>query len=158
MAAEAQVELTGPKGSRFVPLNGFFTGYKTFNKDENEFITAVRFTPPVPANLKIGLYKVSQRRDLDISCVNSCFIVHEQGGKIASAKIAFGGVGPVVVRLFDLEKKMTGQTLNRQLVDSVAAEIGQTVQPISDVRGSDVFRKHMAGQLFKKFASEHLGL
>ncbi len=158
LAVDAQIELTGSKGTRLVPLNGFFVGYKKFNKSEEEFITAVRFITPKTSRLKIGLYKVSQRRDLDISCVNSCFIVHEQDGKIASAKIAFGGVGPVAVRLFELENKITGQTLDRALVDAVAAEIGQTVQPISDVRGSGVFRKRMAQQLFKKFAREHLGL
>ena len=62
--ADGQLELTGTGGTRTVPINTFYQGYKKFDLRPDEIITRV-FVPVVEDTVK--LYKVSRRKDLDIS-------------------------------------------------------------------------------------------
>src|SRR5215212_986899 len=94
--ADAELELTGTGGSRVVPIQSFYRGYKTFDLRPDEIITRV-FVPVVHDTLR--LYKVSRRRDLDISAFTAAFRLSVADGAIASAKIAYGGVAPVVLRM-----------------------------------------------------------
>ena len=41
-------------------------------------------------------YKISARRDLDISCVNAAILLEEHDGKVQDIRLAYGGIGPVV--------------------------------------------------------------
>ena len=54
-------------------------------------------------NTTTKLYKISARRDLDISCVNMAVTMEVTEGKITVFRLAYGGVGPVVKRMYDIE-------------------------------------------------------
>jgi len=158
MTLDAQVLVQGPRGQRSLPLKNFFKGYKSFNMDSDEFIEAIAFELPDSKNLKMGLYKVSQRRDLDISCINASIWVEEKNGQAVNCKIAMGGVGPTPLRLNQVESLLLNKKIDRQWVDEAKKLISQNIQPQSDLRGSSDFRKKMSEQIFEKFAKEHLQL
>lgn len=155
LTADAVVELYGSSGARSVPLTDFIKGYKTFDLKDDEFITGIRFKIPNASSSKIGLFKVSQRRDLDISCVNSSFIFQTQNKKIEKAKIAFGGVGPKALRLFNVEQVLEGQEMTAALADKAKKMISESITPISDLRGSAEFRSRMCLDLFERFVQEN---
>lgn len=155
LTAEADVELFGVNGARWTPLVSFIKGYKSFDIKDDEFITRIRFKIPNTQKSKISLYKVSQRRDLDISCVNSSFIFQAKDKHLENVKIAYGGVGPKALRLIDVEKALEGQLLTPALVDKAKKLISQTITPISDLRGSADFRSQMALDLFEQFVQEN---
>lgn len=156
LTAEATVELWGSSGSRHVPLVDFIKGYKSFDLNQDEFIIRILFKPPQAKKCKSALYKVSQRRDLDISCVNSSFVFQIKDRHIEKARIAYGGVGPKALRLFAVEKLLEGQDLNPQLIDQAKKMIYQGVAPISDLRGSAEFRSNICVDLFDRFVQENL--
>jgi xanthine dehydrogenase small subunit len=158
MCMDAKVDLMGTKGVRQKPIVEFFKGYKKFDIEDDEFITGIHFDIPDVAKTKLGLYKISQRRDLDISCVNSCFLFRIEAGQVKEAKISYGGVGPVPLRLHAVEKQLIGQSVDQKFLADTKNLITNNIQPISDVRGTAEFRKLMAPQLFEKFAKECLGL
>ena len=143
LTADAVVDLQSTKGIRSVPLIDFIKGYKSFDLRAEEFITHIRFKTFSEKQERIGLYKVSQRRDLDISCVNSSFVFTVEQKKVASARIALGGVGPKALRLSDVEKALIGQPVDAKFVENARSLIEKSVQPISDVRGSADFRKQL---------------
>lgn len=155
MAVDAEVHLLGVGGERIVPLKNFYRAYKSFDMSGDEFITGVSW-PRNQAQAKIGLYKVSQRRDLDISCVNACFklILAEQ--KIISARIVYGGVGPTVLRLYKLEDFLVGKALTQKTVSETQELIAKSIAPLADARGTAGFRESMAKQLFAKYVEEKL--
>tara|TARA_B110001454_G_scaffold218991_1_gene249040 strand:- start:82652 stop:83839 length:1188 start_codon:yes stop_codon:yes gene_type:complete len=155
LTADAVVELFSPKGLRSVPLTDFIKGYKSFDLKDDEFITSIRFKIPNSQSSKIGLFKVSQRRDLDISCVNSSFVFQTQNKKIEKAKIAYGGVGPKALRLFDVEKVLEGQEMTSALADQAKQMIAASITPISDLRGSSEFRSKICLDLFDRFVQEN---
>lgn len=155
LTADAIVELYGVSGSRSVNLTDFIKGYKAFDLKDEEFITEIRFKVPNVQNNKIGLFKVSQRRDLDISCVNSSFIFQTQNKKIEKARIAYGGVGPKALRLFEVEKALEGQEMTAALADEAKKMISASITPISDLRGSADFRSKICLDLFERFVQEN---
>lgn len=158
MTLDADVLLVGPQGQRHVPVKDFFKAYKTFDMLPSELIQAVEFDLPDMKKTKIGLYKVSQRRDLDISSINASFWIEEKNGVVKNLKLALGGVGPTPLRLSKVESQLVNKKIDRNFVDETKKLLAQSIQPLSDLRGSHDFRKLMAQQVFEKFAQEHLNL
>lgn len=152
MVVEAEVVLESAQGSRVVNVNDFLkAGYKELDLAADEVVTHIRL-PKTQDSFK--LYKVSKRRDLDISAVTLACRYHLEQGRMTSFSIAYGGVGPKVLRLPLLEKKVRGQKLNKSLIASLVADIPKVFTPLSDVRGSAEFRRLVCGNLLWKFYDE----
>ena len=150
----ARLVLTSISGTREVDINAFYTGYKRFDLQPNEILTKVIL--PLPANdATVGLYKVSKRRDLDISTVTLGLHLKTRAGKITEAHLAAGGVAATIVRLRSAEKALVG----REWSEATFAQAGQIatseISPQSDVRGSAEFRKVLVKNLFQKFFFDH---
>ena len=154
MAAEAELELAGPTGSRRVPITRFYSGYKKFDLRADELLVAIRL-PARPGERFTRIYKVSQRRDLDISAVSACFegVPDGQGG-LRQIRVAYGGVGPTALRLPRTEAALQGRKLDRAAVEQAAAVLGAEITPISDVRGTAGFRTKVATNLLRKYCFE----
>ncbi|MBY0415162.1 MAG: FAD binding domain-containing protein, partial [Bdellovibrionales bacterium] len=97
MVSDALVELQSAKGIREVKLPDFYIGYKKLNMDPSEIVTKVKI-PTLILNEKSKLYKVSMRKDLDISAVTFAGRIIVENGKMTSVKLALGGVAATVVR------------------------------------------------------------
>lgn len=157
MALDAVVDIYGQIGRRSVELKNFYLGYKKLDLKKDEIITHIRFKIPTHHH-KIHNYKVSQRRDLDISTVNASFNFTMNGSKIESARIALGGVAATTIRLNDIENQIKGLEINKKNVEDIKKLISASINPLSDVRGTADYRKLLAANLFEKFAKEQLGL
>ena len=106
-------------------------------------ITAVRIPRPNPCR-GFGL-EAFTRTASDRSIVNTAVSLSRVGDKLQRPIVAVGGVGPTVVRLAQVEKVLVGAPLPSLGVieDLVSAHVA----PISDVRGSAEFKRHIAGHL-----------
>ncbi|AFM11935.1 xanthine dehydrogenase small subunit [Turneriella parva] len=149
----AKLELTSITGSREVEIHAFYTGYKRFDLQPNEILTKIILPLPA-ADAAVGLYKVSKRRDLDISTVTLGLHMKTRAGKITEAHLAAGGVAATIVRLRSAEKALVGS----EWTAATFAQAGQVataeISPLSDVRGSAEFRKALVKNLFLKFYHE----
>ncbi len=154
ICTEAVIHLQSAKSKRELPLESFFLDYKKLDLATNEIITHISVEPADESQQIVGLYKVSQRRDLDISSVNACFILQFKDEKIIDTRIAYGGVAATVIRLKNLEDQLIGKALTPQLVDDTENTILSSLHPLSDLRGSAEFRSHMAVKLFQKYLKE----
>ena len=145
--ADAQLELAGTSGTRVVPIPSFYRGYKKFDLKPDEIITRV-FVPVVTDTLK--LYKVSRRKDLDISAFTAAIRLR-MNGRIEEARIAYGGVAPTVVRLPKTEAFLTGKAPSGDLFQRAGELARSEVKPITDVRGSADYRLQLAENILSKF-------
>ncbi|MFM7183968.1 MAG: xanthine dehydrogenase small subunit [Planctomycetota bacterium] len=152
-AMEATLELASAAGTRAVPVHVFYKGYKQLDLGPDELLVRVRMPLPGPDDV-LRLVKVSRRRDLDISTFTSAILVRRAGDRIATARVAYGGVGPTVVRMRNTEQALAGKPFTeatfRQAGDAAAAEI----RPLSDVRGSADYRLQLARSVLLKFFHE----
>ena len=155
MSLDAQLEMMGTGGPKKVNLSDFYLGYKKTRLAADEIITGIRFKIP-EKNRHIENYKISQRRDLDISAVNASFNLQIENKKIISARVSLGGVAATTVRATAFENELCGQEFKNLDIPKLKKMLADSVQPLSDVRGSSEYRKILVGNLFEKYASEHL--
>jgi xanthine dehydrogenase small subunit len=153
MVSDAQVELQSELGTRNVVLKDFYLGYKKLDIRKDEIVTKIKIPLLIP-NEKIRLYKVSMRKDLDISAVTFAARIVFEGKKMSQVKIALGGVAGVVVRLYEIEKMLTGNIFSEELFKNTANSLEKYINPISDLRASKEYRLLVSKNFFKKFAFE----
>jgi xanthine dehydrogenase small subunit len=150
MALNASVVLSSIHGNRTLPLSSFFTAYRQTQLEEGELIRLIEITKPFPAFTRF--YKASKRRMDDISTVAAGLSLDwDTSGRIARASFAFGGVGPVTLRVFTAEDAALGQPWNENTVQRVQRELDRTLRPIDDHRGSAAYRLALAKSLVEKF-------
>lgn len=153
LVAGATVHALGPKGAREIPIDRFFQGYRQTALKPGEFITAISFdVPSMKESLK--LYKVSSRKDLDISAVNAAFRVQwedRSARKIRQVRLAMGGVAAMPLRLYKTEGLLKGQVLTEDLITRAAEVLATEMTPLSDLRGSSAYRRVVVENLFRKF-------
>ena len=148
----AELELAGPKGTRRVNINDFYHGYKKFDLREDELIAQVHVPLPTEAQT-LRLYKVSRRRDLDISTFTAAVLIEldKADDTIKNIRIAYGGVGPVVLRLPKTEAFLTGKPFEESVMREAGKLARSEVTPITDVRGSAAFRLQLAENILSRF-------
>ncbi len=136
----ASVELASARGRRTVSVEDFHTGYRTTQLRPGELVVAVR-VPLLGESEYLRVMKVSKRKDLDISSVSAAFCFRLIDNVINQVRIAFGGVGPRVTRLPGVEAMLEGQTVTLEVFEQAAQLTADTVTPMSDVRGSEMYRR-----------------
>jgi xanthine dehydrogenase small subunit len=135
-------------GTRTVPIDRFYLGYRKFDLQPDEIITRVRIGI-VRDTLK--LYKVSRRKDLDISAFTAAIRVSMTSDRIDRAGIAYGGVAPTVIRLPRTEAFLTGKSATLDTFEHAGRVARDEIKPISDVRGSADYRLQLAENIMAKF-------
>ena len=130
---------------REIPLRDFYLGYKTLAKTDEEFIKTIRFRNDFT---HFNFEKVSKRTFLDISSVNSAISLKIENDLIADAHVSAGGVAPIPLYLRKTSEFLRGKEIIDETI-SEANEILQTeISPISDVRGSESYKRLLLRQLF----------
>lgn len=169
LVTDAVLEVVGPRGRRSVPLADFFRGYKEVDLETDELVVAVELELPAEGET-LRLYKVSRRRDLDISTVTAAFRLRlEEAGEptsagapgppiVAEARVAVGGVAPTVLRLPGAESALRGAPLDVETFQQAGRTARTEVAPISDVRGAAAYRLDVVANLFTKCALEILAM
>lgn len=152
-ALEAKLVLSSAQGERQVAIADFYQGYKKFDLKADELLTKVILSLP-KANELLRLYKVSKRRDLDISTVTLAIRIGREGNKITSATLAAGGVAATIVPLTAARMKLEGALFSEKTLRDAGEAAAAEIQPLSDVRGSADFRKALVRNLFLKFYHE----
>ncbi|WP_374074677.1 xanthine dehydrogenase small subunit [Bdellovibrio bacteriovorus] len=149
LALNAEVHLLSKKGARVVPLTSFYKAYKSFDLLPEEIATGI-LIPHLQDSWRFKFYKVSLRKDLDISAVTFAAALRMDDDNILEARIALGGVGPTVVRLADIEKDLTGSKFSEQLFKTAGKNARKHIKPISDLRATEDYRLNVAENLFHK--------
>ncbi len=150
---DCELELVSSTGSRWVNINQFYSGYKQFDLKPSELIARVRI-PKLTAAESMRLYKVSRRRDMDISTFTAAIRLAIESDVIKSASIAFGAVGPTVLRLPRTESFLIDKPFSLETMQEAGEIVLDEITPISDVRGSADYRYQLAKNALMKFYYE----
>lgn len=154
LALGARVRLRSAAGERVLPLAEFFLGYRVTALQPGEVLWAVEV--PAPAEgARIAAYKVSKRRELDISAVAAGFYVETgAGGEVSAVRAAFGGMAATPARARRLEEALLGRPWTRASVEAAQEALRADFMPIGDHRGSAWYRGQVAENLVLGFFLE----
>jgi xanthine dehydrogenase molybdopterin binding subunit/xanthine dehydrogenase small subunit len=159
LALEASVVLASATGERVLPLDEFFVAYRKTALQPGEVLKLIIIPRPAPGVKRHRrFYKVSRRREMDISTVAACFAIEvTESGTITKARLAYGGVAALPVRARATEAALVGKHWNDSTCEEVLPVLENEFTPISDVRGSANYRRQMIASLLRKFFSEDEG-
>ncbi|WP_040305831.1 xanthine dehydrogenase small subunit [Ahrensia sp. R2A130] len=155
IALDSALVLKSSAGERRVSVEDFYTGYRETILRENEVIAAIEI--PLSKDVEFRVYKVSKRYDQDISTVCGAFSVRMDGEKIASARIAFGGMAATPVRCRSAESLLVGKPLEALNDARISDAIEADLAPMSDMRGTANYRMRVARNLPKRLALDLSG-
>ena len=157
LALNATVVINNGKERRELLLRKLYKGYKTLDKTPAEYIEKIWFALP-GKNTFFHFEKVSKRTFLDIASVNSAITIKMNGDIIEEVYLSAGGVGPVPLFLEKTAAFLKGKTLSAETVQQSISIIQTEITPISDVRGSEAYKRLLLGQLFKAHFKELFSL
>jgi xanthine dehydrogenase small subunit len=152
-------ELTLRKGNarRTIPLETFFVAYGKQDRQPGEFVESVHV--PVPAKgTKFAVYKVTKRRDEDITATLGAFyLTLAKDGTVTDIRIAYGGMAATPKRATAVEKALTGKAWNEATVEAAMAEYAKDFTPLTDMRATAEYRALAAKNLLLRFYIETTG-
>jgi len=152
LALDAEVTLKSVRGERRVPIDQFFTGYRKTVRARDELVTEISWPHPAKGiERRFDSYKVSKRRELDISIVAAAFVLDIQDGVIQQARLAYGGVAATPIRAKKTEAALVGLQANEEAIARVLPILEGEATPIDDVRAGKDFRRGLIVSLFEKF-------
>jgi len=153
IALGAHIELRRDGGVRDMPLEDFYLGYQHTALEAGEFVAAV-IVPARDAEVALASYKWSKRIDQDISAVCAAFAVRIDDGRVASARIAYGGMAAVPARARHAEAVLVGQPWRQDTIEAAGAALARDFTPISDMRASADYRMRAAARMLQRFFLE----
>jgi carbon-monoxide dehydrogenase medium subunit len=141
IALGALVRLVGAGGERVLPLEEFFTGPGQTVIAPDEILTEIVIPDQDSTGstyLKFGL-----RRSGALAVVGVAAAVKVAGDLIEEVRIVMGAVAPVPMRAKKAEEAVRGRAVTGDLLEEAGRAASGECKPISDIRGSEEYRKDM---------------
>jgi xanthine dehydrogenase small subunit len=155
IALGATLHLRRGDEMRSLPLEDFFLDYRKQDRRPGEFVAGVSFPEHAPG---LRCYKISKRFDQDISAVCGCFNVTVDGGRVTSARIAFGGMAGVPKRAARAEAALVGLPWTVATAEAAAQAMAGDFTPLSDMRASAAYRLTTAQNLMLRYFHDLAGV
>jgi xanthine dehydrogenase small subunit len=149
LALGATLRLASLRGRRELPAAAFLLGYRQTALAPDEVIENI-WLPRPPADAIFACEKLSKRHDQDIATVGAAFLLRLAEGRVAEARLAFGGMGPLVARARRAEAALLGAPWSEAAVERAAAALAEDFTPLSDWRGSAEYRRLAAANLLRR--------
>ena len=151
-AYEAIVELTGKDGARRVPIRDFYIKAGQVDLRPDEIQTAI-LIPKVSYENTFGHYiKYGMRNAMEIATLGCSVNVRLSADKrtIERCRIAYGGAGPVPMRVPSAEATANGETPSLALAERFAEAVLADIKPRDSWRAAKAFREHIAVEMARR--------
>lgn len=154
-AYKAIVKVNSASSERLISIEDFIKGYRLTDIHIDELITEIQIPKPDPKSI-IRSFKVSKRKDLDISTVSGGFSLKLENDSVNEIILAFGGMASQTKRAAKTEDFLTGKAWNRQTVEQAMEILAEEFTPLNDARADADYRNLVACNLLMKFYAETL--
>ena len=147
----ATCHITGPAGSRTLPVEQFCTAPGRNVLEPGELLVALTL-PPQRSGSGSAYERFIPRNEMDIAVAGAASWVQldESGKKIQQARIALSAVAATPVFAADASDWLSGQIPNEDVFTTAGEMARQVASPIDDMRGPAEYRTHLVGVLTKR--------
>lgn len=143
--------IAGPNGTREVPAEDFCTAPGKNVLEAGELLVEVRF-PTQPANSGSHYRRFIPRNEMDIAVVGvgASVELDDRKQNFVSARISIGAVAATPLFVQAAGEALAGQPVNDESIAKAAAAAKEMATPITDMRGTAEYRKHLVGVLVER--------
>ena len=156
-ALDAVVVTRSTSGTREIPIEQFYVGYRKTALKIDELIAQVHFQ--ALGREDRGAYKKLGLREANaISIVDVAAILRGRKGNEAfeEARIALGAVAPTIRRSRACEQALAGKSITKEVLKNAAMLARDDAVPIDDIRGSAQYRRDVVESLVYEALEEAL--
>ena len=157
-AYDAVVELTGPDGTRSLPIREFYVSAGKVALKSAELLSAIVIKKESYEGYFGHYIKYSMRRAMDIATLGcSCNVKLSPDKKtVEDMRLAFGVAGPVPMRAPQAEAAVKGKPVSDELISSAGDAALLDVNPRTSWRASREFRLQLVKELTKRALSRSI--
>ena len=144
LCLDARAVVASESGERELSLEALLCGPGQTTLGSDEVLVAVTLAPAPEGARGTFLKKRRVHVDLAQASVAALAVVSDEG-VCSHLRLAAGSVAPVPIRLRLTEALLTGERLGPEVLAAAAGAAQREVAPISDVRASADYRRHIVG-------------
>ena len=135
VALDASVRVTGPKGSRSVPVEKFYVLPGEDVRRETvlgpgEIVTEILL--PTAAGTHSSYRKVRTRASWDFALAGIALALRFNGDMVANARAVLSGAAPIPWRSREIEEAITGKNLDPDVIAKAAEAAMKNAQPLKE--------------------------
>ncbi|MFA7414671.1 MAG: xanthine dehydrogenase small subunit [Rhizobium sp.] len=157
IALGATVKLRSASGVRMLPLEEFFIDYGKQDRRAGEFVERIHI-PRLAQENRFAVYKISKRRDEDISTLCGAFRLElDDENVVTGIRIAFGGMAATPKRARAVEAALHGRPWTESAIAEAREAFERDFTPLTDWRASAEYRRLTAKNLLTRFFLETSG-
>lgn len=151
IAQSATCIIAGPNGRREVPVEEICVAPGRTSLQNGEFLVAIKL-PPVKPNSGAAYLRFIPRNEMDIAVVGAGAYVEldASGNNFVAARVALGAVAPTPILVKEAGDALVGKPVNAESIEEAAKIAQAAAKPITDMRGTAEYRKHLSGVLTRR--------
>ncbi len=149
LTLNALIKVESARQKREVKLKNFFVGPGKTILNDDEMIVGIEFDQS-DINKNGYFIKLGQRKAMAIAIASVAVNLEVRQNKIIRIRVAAGSVAPIPTRLTGVEKFLENKEISNELVEEAVNKVSEEVNPISDIRASEEYRRYISGILFKR--------
>ena len=149
IAHRAVATIAGPSGTREVPVEDICTGPGQSCIGSDELLVSINF-PSNGAGFGANYIRFIPRNEMDIAVAGVGASVTIEDGKFTSARVSLASVAPTPLLVEEAGEALVGQTVSEEVIQKAADLAKAAAKPISDMRGTADYRKHLCDVLTRR--------
>jgi carbon-monoxide dehydrogenase medium subunit len=155
LATGAVVVLESTKGRREVRIEDLFVGPYTTCIRSDELLVEIRI-PSLRENARWGFAEFTRHEGGFALALAACVVQLNGEGRVVSARVAVGGVGPVPVRLPEAEGSLRDAELSEEAIAEAAA-CALSLEGYDDVHAPAWYRRRLGRWLLLRSLQQAAG-
>jgi len=154
VAMRARVKAKSVRGEREIPLTGLFKGFYETALAPDEILTEL-IVPELAPGTRSTYIKFVSRSSEDRPCAGMAAVVElNSDGTCKGLRVVAGAVAEVPQEVGSAEARARGKRLEGALVSEMAEAYSAAISPLSDLRGSEWYRKQLIRVLVRRAIEE----
>jgi len=147
-ALQAEIEVVSRRGRRIIPLKDFITGSRETVRKADEILTRI-LVPLKPSSAAACYLKFKRRASNSLAVASVASFVDIQNGICREARIVLGAVAPYPLPSEKAASALVGKEVEDDAIEQAASLARDDAKPITDVRGTEAYRRELVYVLTK---------
>jgi len=149
VAHNATAKITGPNGTREIAVEEVCTGPRQTSIAADELLISINF-PNNSAGFGANYIRFIPRNEMDIAVAGAGVSVTIENGKFTAGRVCLASVAPTPILVEAAGEALVGQPVGDAAIQKAAEAAKNASKPISDMRGTAEYRKHLCEVLTRR--------